>query len=439
MIYQPPAGARDLLPLEVEQKRWINDCLQTTFQQWGYQRIVTSTLEWLDTLTAGGAIKPATVIQLRKDSEQTLGLRPELTASIARAAVTRMAGNTSLGQRSLAAPTPTDCYPQRLCYRANVFRNPPQNHHGRQLEFYQAGVELLFAGGILADSEIILLLAECLATLGVPNWSILLGEAGLTRSLLAVFPDDIKPQVCQCIANLDRITLENLPLEPRLKARALCLFDLRGQPEEVLAKVASLDLDSSAQTTVHNLKSLISLLQNSSPIPLPLTLDLSLLQTFDYYTGIVFKAVCFQGNQSYLLGEGGRYDRLLGLYHPQGETSPGIGFSLNIEDLHSCLLTTERLPQQAPASNYLVIATTPQVESTAFQYARQLRKGASPEFDSGACAARQEGKLTRVEIDLGGRSEAEIRKYARSCRIERLIWIQADGSQQVEVVADSSN
>jgi ATP phosphoribosyltransferase regulatory subunit len=424
MIYQPPAGARDLLPLEVEQKRWINDCLQTTFQQWGYQRIVTSTLEWLDTLTAGGAIEPATVIQLRKDSEQTLGLRPELTTSIARATVTRMAGNTSFGQRSLTSSdngAGSDSYPQRLCYRANVFRNPPQNHHGRQLEFYQAGVELLFAGGILADAEIILLLAECLATLGVPNWSILLGEAGLTRSLLAVFPDAIKPQVCQCIANLDRITLENLPLEPNLKARALCLFDLRGRAEDVLAKVATLDLDSAAQTTVHELKSLISLLNSSSPTPLPLTLDLSLLQTFNYYTGIVFKAVCFQDNQSYLLAKGGRYDRLLGLYHPQRVTSPGIGFSLSIEDLHSCLLTTDRLPQQTPASNYLAIATTPQAASMAFQYARQLR---------------QESEFTRVEIDLGGRSEAEIREYARSCRIQRLVWIQADGSQQVEVLSN---
>lgn len=408
MIYQPPAGARDLLPLEVEQKRWINDCLQATFQQWGYQRIVTSTLEWLDTLTAGGAIKPSTVIQLRKDAEQTLGLRPELTASIARAAVTRMAGNI---------------YPQRLCYRANVFRNPPQNYHGRQLEFYQAGVELLFAGGILADAEIVLLLTNCLETLGVQNWSILLGEAELTRSLLAVFPDSIRLQVRQCIANLDRIALENLPIESDLKARALFLFDLRGNPEAVLAKVSTLDLDNSAQTIVHNLKSLIGLLNSSFARPLPLTLDLSLLQTFDYYTGIVFKAVSFQDNQSYILGEGGRYDQLLGLYHPQGTTSPGIGFSLNIEDLHSCLLTTDKLPQQTPPSNYLIVATSSPTESIAFQYAQKLR---------------HQNKDNKVEIDLGGRSPGEIREYARSCRIERIVWIQEDRSEKVEILSKSA-
>ena len=402
MIYQPPAGARDLLPLEVEQKRWINDRLQHRFQTWGYQRIVTSTLEWLDTLTAGGAIQPETVIQLRNNGENSLGLRPELTASIARAAVTRMAGNTD---------------PQRLCYRANVFRNATQSHHGRQLEFYQAGVELLFAGGVLADAETILLLADCLADLGIPDWSILLGEAGLTRSLLAVFPESIRTSVRNCIAKLDRITLESLDLAADLKAQALMLFDLRGKPEDVLSKISALDLDDHAQATINNLKSLIELLNSSSPQPLPLTLDLSLLQTFDYYTGIVFKAVSFQDHQSYILAEGGRYDQLLGLYDPQGTTSPGIGFSLSIEDLHSCLLATEKLPQQAPSSDCLVIPRTTEVAAAAVKYARQLRN---------------KDEFVRVELELSDRTEAEIRQYAKTCRIKQLVWIEADGNPRVE-------
>ena len=403
MIYQPPAGARDLLPLEVEQKRWINDRLQHQFQTWGYQRIVTSTLEWLDTLTAGGAIKPERVIQLRNNGENSLGLRPELTASIARAAVTRMAGSSD---------------PQRLCYRANVFRNASSSHHGRQLEFYQAGVELLFAGGVLADGETILLLAECLHDLGIPDWSILLGEAGLTRSLLSSFPEHIRQQVRTCIANLDRITLENLDLEPDLKQQAVMLFDLRGKPESVLKKLSTLNLGREAQTTVDNLKSLIELLNSSSQKPLPLTLDLSLLQTFDYYTGIVFKAVSFQDHQSYILAEGGRYDRLLGLYDPQGNSSPGIGFCLSIEDLHSCLLSTDKLPKQAPKSDYLVIPTSTAAASAVLQYARRLRKD----------------KSLKVEVELSDRSEAEVKQYAKTCRIKKLIWIEADGSKREEIL-----
>ena len=406
MIYQPPAGARDLLPLEVAQKAWINDRLQGIFRQYGYSRIVTSTIEWLDTLTAGGAIQPSTVIKLQDKSEGTLGLRPEITASIARAAVTRMAGNI---------------YPQRLCYRANVFRNPPKNHDGSQLEFYQAGVELLFAGGVIADTEILFLLANCLEDLGIPDWQILLGDAGLTRSLLSIFPPEKRKQIRHCLANLDRIALENLDLDSDLKTQALALFELRGKPETVLEKVASLDLDSAATATVKNLRSLIDLLNQSYNKPLPITLDLSLLQTFDYYTGIIFEAVSFHDNQCYLLGQGGRYDHLLGLYHPQKIGTPGIGFSLNIEDIHASLMTTDKLPQQAPASDWLVVADNQSAQVAAFRHAETLRNSA-PEI--------------RVELDLGDRDKVAIREYANSCRIKNIVWVKSDGQLFVESCAD---
>ena len=410
MVHQPPAGARDLLPLEVTQKRWISDHLQQVFHRWGYHRIITSTLEWLDTLMAGGAIQRSTVIQLQEGEEGTLGLRPELTASIARAMVTRIAGST--GEATLSLP-------QRLYYNANVFRRPTVGHHGRQLEFYQSGVELLGAGGLLADAEILLLLVDCLNHLGLRQWNLILGEAQLTRSLLSPFPQSVQDKVRKAIAHLDRITLETLPLSPELRERALFLFDLRGRPSDVLQKVASLDLDSSEHQIVNNLKSLIELLNETSPTPVPLTLDLSLIQTFDYYTGIVFEVVSDTDASQRVLGQGGRYDQLLGLYHPQGQTYPGIGFSLNIEDLHYILLSSNQLPRQTPVSDWLVVPQTPQAEVAAFAYAQKLRDSEH---------------LVRVEMDLGGRSPEEIREYGRRRRITYIAWIQADGTPAIETL-----
>ena len=404
MIHQPPAGARDLLPLEVAQKGWINDRLQEVFARWGYQRIVTSTLEWVDTLIAGGAIERSTVLQLQDEAEGKLGLRPELTASIARAAVTRMG---------------TDTYPQRLCYRANVFRKSSLGHHGRQLEFYQAGVELLFAGGVRADAEMLLLLADCLDQLGLQQWHLVLGEVGLTRALLSPFPDALKTQVRNCIARLDRIALENLPLAENLRERALLLFDLRGRPEDVLQQVSCLDLDQTGAQIVKNLKSLVELLKRSRREPLPLILDLSLLQTFDYYTGIVFNAIALQDHQFHILAEGGRYDQLLGVYHPQGESAPGVGFSFNVEDLHTCLLATNALPNEMPTSDWLIIPQSDQAEAAAFLYAQTLR------------ASKH---LVRVEVELEKRSPEQVREYARSRHISHLAWIDKDGSPTIEVV-----
>lgn len=406
MVYQSPTGARDLLPLDVAQKRWIEDRLQQVFHQWGYHRIITSTLERLDTLMAGGAIKRSTVLQLQEANEEDLGLRPELTASIARAAVTRMAGAT---------------HPLRLYYNANVFRRAQESSHTRQQEFYQAGVELLGTGGLLADAEILLLLVDCLNNLGLHQWSIVLGEAGLTRSLLASFPLAVRDKVRWAIAHLDRISLESLPLSPQLREQALLLLDLRGRPEDVLQRVASLKLDAFQSKALDNLKSLVELLRSSqsASTPLPLVLDLSLIRTFDYYTGVVFEVVSTGETGQQVLGQGGRYDQLLGLYHPQGQSYPGIGFSLQIEHLHQVLLPTGQLPQQTPASDWLVVADSVDAYPAAIAYAQTLR-------ESEVCV--------RVELDLGGRLAAEIHDYAHHRRITQIAWVKAGGEVVIETV-----
>jgi ATP phosphoribosyltransferase regulatory subunit len=300
-----------------------------------------------------------------------------------------------------------------------VFRNPPQGYHGRQLEFYQAGVELLFVNGILADAEILLLLADCLNTLGIKEWQLLLGDAGLTRSLLKIFPESLRYQILNSIANLDRVTLEKLDLEKDLKIIALQLFDLRGNALDVLEKVSQFNLSETEKNAVNHLQSLINLVDNSSSQKLSIILDLSLVQTFDYYTGIVFEAVGFSNNKPHILGQGGRYNQLLGIYHPQRKTYPGIGFSLNIEDLHTCLLDTPNLPKTNPPSDWLVIPETPSAVEKAFAYAQILRHS---------------DNIVRVELDLQSRNREEILKYAQQENIIHLAWISEEGNPTTEVI-----
>ena len=399
MPHQAPAGARDWLPREVMQKRWLSQNLEAVFSRWGYQQIITSTLEWVDMLTAGGAIEPSTVIQLRDGSDEPLGLRPEFTASIARAVVTRMQGNP---------------LPQRLFYNGNVFRFS-QGHHGEQMESYQAGVELIGATGVLADCEIILLLRDCLQQLGMEQWHLVLGEAGLTRSLLDPFPEKLREDVRYCIAHLDRVGLEKLPLAPELKERALLLFDLRGTPDAVLEQVSQFDLDATGKNIVSNLRSLLQLLTETASFSL--TLDLSLLQTIDYYTGIVFEVVAETERETCIIGQGGRYDQLLGLYHPQGETQPGIGFALNLEALQTCLLQEKKLPEKKTASDWLIIPESSNAQVAALNYAQKLRA---------------DDPSLRVELALEETNAGERRNYAQQKGINYLAWLKADGTVTVE-------
>lgn len=417
MIYQPPTGARDLLPLDVAQQHWIENRLEQVFQRWGYHRIITPTVERLDTLMAGGAIDQDAVIELHQSSSQRLGLRPELTASIARAAVTRLARVT---------------YPQRLYYNANVFRHTTKGNLDGQQEFYQSGVELLGAGSAVADGEILLLLIDCLASLNLTTWTLLLGDAYLTRALLEPFPAEVRDAVRQAIAHLDRVTLDGLGLSDDLHQRALGLLDLRGEPEDVLQTVSQLDLPPDTQGAVERLKSLIDLVrgvtrdqQLSQGTPTPkLVLDLSFIHAFDYYTGLVFEVVTGADLGCQVLGQGGRYDHLLGVFHPQGQGFPGVGFVLKTEALHQALLPTGCLPQDTPPSDWLVVPTVPQAAAAAFSYAQTLRTSST---------------LVRAEVHLAPMvSQASIREVARQRRISHIAWISAEGQPTVEALGQSS-
>ncbi|MDB9527217.1 ATP phosphoribosyltransferase regulatory subunit [Oscillatoria sp. CS-180] len=405
MVYQPPSGTRDLLPLDVAQKYWIEERLEETFQRWGYHRIVTSTVESLDTLMAGGAIAQSSVVQLQGDGQERLGLRPELTASIARTAVTRMARVT---------------YPQRLYYTANVFsRSTKGTTPASQQEYYQAGVELLGSRGVLTDAEILVLLLSCVSTLQLTDWQLILGNAGLTRSLLDVFPAESRKPVRHAIANLDRVTLETLDLPDDLRQRALQMLDLRGRPRDVIQAVSQLGLTADQQDILNDLKSLIDLLENSEK-NYPIILDLSLIQSFDYYTGIIFEVVAntAQGRQN--VSKGGRYDNLLGVFDPKGRSYPGIGFMFSIESLHQALIGTGHLPDTTPASDWLIVPQTPQAATAAFQYAQTIRDG---------------NAMVRVELYLEPEDDiAVIRNRARDRDISRIAWVTEDGTPEIETV-----
>jgi ATP phosphoribosyltransferase regulatory subunit len=398
MVHQLPTGAKDLLPLDVAQKSWIESRIQQVFQSWGYQRIITPTVEHLRSLTAGGAVDPKSVIQLHSSSIDILGLRPEFTASIARAYAARLGQNVAT------------C-PQRLYYNANVFRRRANN---TSEESFQAGVELLGASGLLADGEILMLLAESLDRLELPDWKIILGDARLTGALLDLLPEQYRARVRQCLASLDRIALQEMDLPVDVKGYALELIDLRGKPKDVLSRLSGSTWTSGLTGEINYLKSLIDLWESTGLTSSDrLILDLSFMQTFDYYTGIVFEVAC----NNYVVAQGGRYDHLLGVYHPQNVSYPSIGFCLNLEDLQQALQS--QLPQTMATSNCLVVAKTADAMQAAFAHAALLR---------------QDPNIEAIELELEFRAEDAVRDHARSRGISKIAWVSNDGVISLETV-----
>ena len=148
MALQPAAGARDLNPREVEGNRRIRQQLAAVYRLWGYQEVDPPSVERLDTLAAGGGIATQELVRLASD--EPLGMRPELTASIARAACTRMAG----------LPRPL-----RLWADGNIFRSSQANGGQQRIhQQIQSGVELLGVASTSADVELMRLLLAAAGT-----------------------------------------------------------------------------------------------------------------------------------------------------------------------------------------------------------------------------------------------------------------------------------
>ena len=323
MALQPAAGVRDLNPGEVERNRSLCERLAAVYRLWGYRQVAPPTVERADTLEAGGAIDEQEVVRLV--SGDPLGLRPELTAPIARAASTRLSG----------LPRPL-----RLWSEGTIFRNALGDAGPRIQEQLQSGVELLGEPSAAADAELLRLLLAAAGSLGLePRHQprLLLGHHGLLTLLLERIPEAQRPAARTALSSLDALALAQLPLGEDQRNWLQQLSRLRGEPNAVLAALRGWIGDHP----------LISQLQHTLELVVPaaschgvkLQLDPSFQPHFALYDGLVLKLVCQGSDAPVEIASGGRYDALVGRFQaaadPSSQADPalasGVGFGFDIE------------------------------------------------------------------------------------------------------------
>ena len=316
MALQPAAGAKDLNPRDVERKRQICDQLAAIYRLWGYQEVTPPSFERLDTLEAGGAIDGREVVRL--SSDEPLGLRPELTASIARAASTRMA------QR----PRPLRLWAAGPTFRTSVGDSGRQ----RVSEQLQSGVELLGVASAAADAELMRLLLAAAGALGLQRHhrpTLLVGHHGLLTALLNQIPSEQRSAARAALTGLDALALQQLDVSDAEKQRLGTLMRLRGEPAQVLYQIEQwlgpLPLIISLAAT------LASVAQAASRLGLTVQLDPTFQPHFALYDGLVLKLVCHGPEAPVELASGGRYDALVGRFCAEPSLAAGMGFGFNVE------------------------------------------------------------------------------------------------------------
>jgi len=385
MVLQPAAGARDLQPGAVESNRRIAELLAGVYRLWGYQEVAPPTIERLDSLEAGGAINSGEILRLAADDP--LGLRPELTAPIARAACSRMRGR----------PRPLRLWACGTTYRTSIGDGGGQRIH----EELQSGVELLGVGSSAADTELLQLLLAAVATLGLEERhqpTLLVGHHGLLDALLQQAPTEHRGSIRRALTGFDPLALEQIPLSLPQRDSFRTLLGLRGEPKRVLYQLEQW------LGPIPLLQTLADTLAAVAPEALKrevrLQLDPSFQPHFDLYDGLVFRLVCQGHDAPVAISSGGRYDALVGRFGAEPHQATGTGFGFAIEAIRELLGGGDTL---VSAGAWLV-ATAPGVDPgvALSQQAELHQKGEAAELCLTPCHSKAEAEVIAAERGCRG-------------------------------------
>jgi len=393
---QIPEGVRDRLPREAARMRRLSGRLEDGFRSWGYQEVLSPCFEYLETVSAGAGTqgKREDLYQFFDRKGRTLALRADMTTPIARVAATKMAGEP---------------LPLRLSYFAPVFR-----HRGRKAgsvnEIWQAGIELIGAPGAAADAEVVALACAALAATGLEGVKVGLGHSGFVEGIFAEVGIDPEREIelKEAMVARDLVAFEKGVAQTNLPAEQvdllLSLATFRGNYEQAVERYRSVR-NPEVASALKQLGTIIQLLE-AFGVSNQVSLDLGLVHSLGYYTGMVFEGYA-PGVGSPVLS-GGRYDNLLADF---GSSAPSTGFALEMDRLLSAL---ERQNRNGTDPGLDVVVTCkPGQEAVAVNKARELR-----------------AQGLTVEVDLLCRSGDELQGFARSRGAAAIV--SSDGESAAE-------
>lgn len=285
-----PAGFRDLLPPAAEAEAHAVEALLAVFAAHGYERVKPPLLEFQETLLAGSgaALAEQSFRLMDPHSQRLMGLRADLTPQIARIAVTRLAG----------APRPL-----RLSYAGQCLRLAG-SELAPERQIAQAGIELIGADSLEADTELLAVGAEALAAVGLTRVSVDLTLPTLVPGLLdeAAVPNPERQALARALDRKDAaaVTAHGGPLAGLLTDLLLAA----GPAARALAALAAAPLPAAARAMAARLAATVDAIAARAPA-LRLTVDPVEFRGLRYHTGLAF--ALYAPGRRIELGRGGRY------------------------------------------------------------------------------------------------------------------------------------
>ncbi len=403
MDLQLAKGVRDIAPEEKIIKNKVIASLQTIFELYGFMPFETPIIERYETLTAKGGAEEGSdclkeTFQLMDQGQRKLGLRFELTTSLAR----------------FMALNPNVKLPFKRYELGPVFRDGPIKL-GRYREFWQCDVDTIGSSSMLAEAEFLALTAAFFAEWKLPiiikvnNRKLLNGileQAGITKLKEAIIAID----------KLDKIGVKGVSVELAQRGYTQqqigALFDLL----EPGVRLATLIPTITSVEGKQGLLELQELLKYVEKLDVDVVFDVSLARGQAYYTGTVFEAYLRNPQESEPKGSlagGGRYDDMVGKFMGGGRLVPAVGISFGLEPIMDVLKARSKVSCKTMVRALVLPINTPR---ESFEIVQMMRsKGIS------------------CDLALGKKGVSKNLEYAASLGIPYVIIVGEDELKQKKV------
>jgi ATP phosphoribosyltransferase, regulatory subunit len=355
-LLSTPEGVRDIYGNECEKKHLIIDRIENVLHLYGNKDIETPTFEYFGIFNADKGSAPSNEMYKFFDrNNNTLVLRPDFTPSIA---------------RCVAKYFPDEELPIRLCYKGNTFASTEQ-HKGKLAETTQLGSELINDDSSAADAETIACVIDCLKATGLTDFQIEIGEVDYFKGIIedANLDEKTENKIRDYIQIKNFFGLSEyiseLDIAEDVKKNLNSLSSMFGGLD-CLEKAEKITKSERALEAIDRLRKVYKALtyyeyQNY------ISFDLSMINGYDYYTGVVFSGYTYGTGNAIV--KGGRYNNLLSQF---GKDAPSIGFSIYVDDLMNSL-SRQKITVKNDVKDCLIVYTIEHQES-ALRLAKRLRE-----------------------------------------------------------------
>lgn len=370
-------GFKDILPGEQPYWRMVERVVVEVANLYGYRRIETPILEetavFLRTSGVGTDIVEKEMYSFddRADKEghrANLTLRPEGTAGVVRAYLEH-------GMFQLAQPV-------KLYYLNEPMFRHDKPQAGRVREHHQFGCEALGDGDPAIDAEMIGLLYDFYARLGLKHIRVFInsiGDGNCRPQYIEILKDYYRPLLSECCQDC----------QVRFYKNPLRMLDCKEPQDQAKIAAAPKIRDYLCEPCREHFAALQRFL---SLYEVPYEIDPLIVRGLDYYTRTVFE---FTSDLDKLaLVGGGRYDGLAEILG--GAHTPGIGFGAGIERIIQEMKRQKiALPdeEERPRAYVVYFGKTPEYKEAAVRMVAELRHaGIKAEMAYGDRSAKSQMK-----------------------------------------------